>query len=345
MRSAIILVILASLTSIGLVAARPPVKDKDKDKVKMPEKARKATARGLAWLATKQNTDGSWSDSRYPHNPAITAYALLAFLSQGHLPNQGTYGKHIARGARYLISCGTKDGYLIGTRGGNMYSHAMATLALAELWGLTSDKEIKPVLKKAVDLIITSQGRQGGWRYSPRPSDADISVTVMQVMALRASKNAGITVKQEVIDRAIDYIWTCHDGRSGGFTYQSRNRAPGFARTAAGLCVLYLTGESETKDREKKQKLKDAVTYLKDHFDQQHHYWYGHYYASHAMHQVGGEEWKAWYGKMVDKFVPMQKEDGTWQSNQAGSPGIVFQTSIAIIGLSVPMHCLPIFQR
>ena len=71
----------------------------------MPDNARKATDRALAWLASKQNSDGSWSDSRYPHNPAITSFALLAFLSKGHLPGQGLYGNEIAKGARYLISC------------------------------------------------------------------------------------------------------------------------------------------------------------------------------------------------------------------------------------------------
>src|SRR4051794_10977242 len=73
---------------LALPVSAAPVPDKDKDEVKMPDAARKATARGLAWLAACQNSDGSWSDGRYPHNPAITSFALLAFLSQGHVPNQ-----------------------------------------------------------------------------------------------------------------------------------------------------------------------------------------------------------------------------------------------------------------
>src|SRR3954447_5266461 len=146
------------------------------DEVKMPDDARKATARALAWLASQQNSDGSWSEGRYPHNPAITSFALLAFLSQGHLPDQGPYGKEVARATRFLLSCARDDGYLIGTRGGNMYAHAMAALALAELWSVTQDKRIKPVLQKATDLVVSAQSPEGGWRYSPRPSGSDISV-------------------------------------------------------------------------------------------------------------------------------------------------------------------------
>ena len=334
-------VLLGVLIGTGPLRAAPPTAASgaaDKDEVKMPDSVRKATARGLAWLAACQNSDGSWSDGRYPHNPAITSFALLAFLSQGHVPNQGPYGKEIARGLRFLLSCAREDGYLIGTRGGNMYSHGMATLALAELWGVSNDKAIKPTLQKAVDLIVASQNKQGGWRYSPRPADADISVTIMQVMALRAAKNAGIHVKDEVIKKAIGYIKTCYDERSGGFSYQPRS-GPGFARTAAGVCVLQLTGEYKAKE------IPRSIKYLQDHFHDGEHYWYGHYYAAHAMHQVGGKEWKDWYARIVKEWLPKQKSDGSWNTGSEHDSGPVYQTSIAIIALSVPMNYLPIFQR
>ena len=47
---------------------------------------------------------------------------------------------------------------------------------------MTGDLEAKTALKKAVDLIVgcqcTRPGLEGGWRYQPQPTDADISVTV-----------------------------------------------------------------------------------------------------------------------------------------------------------------------
>lgn len=331
---------LATLTvvfALGLLVPSLRAQGK-KEEVKMPDSARKATARGLAWLASQQNSDGSWSEARYPHNPAITSFALLAFLSQGHLPNQGPYGKEIARGVRYLISCARDDGYLIGSRGGNMYSHGMATLVLGEVYGLTNDKQIRPVLKKAVELIHGAQNHEGGWRYSPRPRDADISVTIMQVMALRAAKNGGIHVKDETMKNAIAYIKSCYDEYTGAFCYQPGTRR-GFARTAAGVCVLQLTGEYKASEIPK------ALDYLKDNFEAREHYWYGHYYGSHAMHQIGGQEWKVWYAKMVDHFLPMQNSDGSWSTPDRNSPGPVYQTAIAVIALSVPMNYLPIFQR
>jgi squalene cyclase len=330
---------------IGFVFAATPAsaadkKDKtDPDEVKMNERARKATAKALEWLASRQNSDGSWSEGRYPHNTAVTAFALLAFLSQGHLPNQGLYGPEVAKGCRFLLASARSDGYLIGTRGGNMYCHAMATLALAELWGMTGDKDIKPVLTKAVNLIVGCQSYDGGWRYEPRPTGSDISVTIMQVMALRAAKNSGLHVKDETMRRAIAYIKRCYNRRSGGFSYQPGS-PPGFARTAAGVCVLQLTGEYKAAE------IPQAIAYMKQHFHDPYHFWYGHYYASHAMHQVGGKEWEEWYNRVCDLLLPMQGGDGGWTGARTRHEvGPVYTTSIAVIVLSVPMNYMPIFQR
>ena len=53
---------------------------------------------------------------------------------------------------------------------------AFMTLALTQVFGMTGDDEVKKVLKKAVDLIVKTQNYEGGWRYEPLPTGADISV-------------------------------------------------------------------------------------------------------------------------------------------------------------------------
>jgi squalene cyclase len=333
--------LVVSITAAALVlgvAARSPAAE-----VQMDEPAKKAVNRALEWLAAKQNKDdGSWSDAQYPRNTAITAFALLAFMSQGHLPNQGLYGPEVARGARFLMaSARESDGYLIGARGGNMYCHAMATLALSELLGMTGDDEIRKVVDRAVKLIVSSQSDQGGWRYNPGDNQADISVTIMQVMALRAAKNSGLHVPDKTLQDAIAYIHRCHDPKSGGYMYQPGSRGPGFARTAAGVCVLQLSGKYDA------QEIPKAVEYLKTNFNTRLHFWYGHYYAAHAMHQVGGKDWEEWYAKISNLLLSKQGPGGDWSTRELdhNSAGPVYQTSIAVIILSVPAHYLPIFQR
>jgi squalene cyclase len=116
--------------------------------VKIDEPTKKAINRALEWLAARQNSDGSYSDGGYSHGTAITSFAMLAFMSQGHLPGQGLYGPEVAKAARFLMASQRSDGYLVGVRGGKMYCHAMATLALAELSGQTGDDEIKAVVQE-----------------------------------------------------------------------------------------------------------------------------------------------------------------------------------------------------
>ena len=69
---------------------------------------------------------------------------------------------------------------------------------------MTGDAEVKKTLKKAIDLIVKTQNHEGGWRYEPAPTGADISVTIMQVMALRGAKDSGLHVPDETIRRAIE---------------------------------------------------------------------------------------------------------------------------------------------
>jgi hypothetical protein len=350
--------------------ARAQEKEKGKVKpVEMSEATKSATAKALNWLKGKQESNGSFSDGPYIHNTAITAYAMLAFMSQGHMPNQGLYGPEVAKAARFLVAAQRADGYLVGARGGNMYNHAMATLALAELYGQTNDDALREPVKKATALIVGSQNDDpryprdnGGWRYEPtKLGQADISVTIMQVMALRAAKTAGMHVPDSTKDKALAYIKRCYKPQSGGYTYMAGIGTPGFARTAAGLCVLFLSGEygdkegkfaaatdkaSVQKRKENQEIIDKSVGYLKANFNSPSHFYYGHYYASHAMHQVD-DEWEEWYGRLVQYFVTSnsQSTDGSWTTTNRREVGPVYQTSIAVIVLSVPAHYLPIFQR
>jgi Prenyltransferase and squalene oxidase repeat len=317
-----------------------PLSAQDKKKGQIDDDVKKSTAKALEWLATKQNSDGSWGDARYPNNTAITGFVLMAYMSQGHVPNQGKYGPEVAKGARFLIaSARESDGYLIGSRFGNMYCHGMASLALTQLFGMTGDEEIKKTLKRAIDLIVRSQSPDGGWRYEPYPSGSDISVTIMQVMALRGAKDSGLHVPDKTMKKALEYINECYDEYSGGYTYQPKNRQPGFARTAAGICVLKLVGEYD-------KKIDKSIEYLKKSMERpREHYWYGHYYACHAMYQLGGKDWEDYYTMIRKQFAETQQADGSWTKADGMSAGPVYQTAIAVLALSVPADYLPIFQR
>lgn len=60
------------------------------------------------------------------------------------------------------------------------------------MYGMDPDPELEKTLRKAVDLITKAQSPSGGWRYQPNPGDQDLSVTVMQIVALCVANNAEI---------------------------------------------------------------------------------------------------------------------------------------------------------
>lgn len=337
----------------------------EQERVRMDERTREAVNRALRWLARNQGPNGAWG------NNAITGFTLLAFMANGHLPNQGEYGPAVTKGVNYLLSCDRGNGFL-GNNVGNhaMYCHGMATLALSQVYGMTGDRQVKEVLKRAIELIVRTQNRgggrrndKGGWRYQPNDNcGSDISVTIMQVMALRGAKDSGLHVPNVVMEEALKYITRCHDTFSGGYRYQPGLGPPGYARTAAGVCVLQLAGEYDATDIDK------AVEYMEGNREtglggmrgDPGYYWYGHYYAAHALNQYSakGEKeakvWEKYYERMKTDLLRRQEKGrfendpdrGRWyDASREGTYGPAYQTSIAVLILSVPTHYLPIYQK
>lgn len=322
--------------AVNAVATLLPTAAGDRivDTAELSPEVENAIDRGLAYLASKQDDQGSWARE---NKCGVTSLALMAYMLKGHFPKKGIYGLHLERAVDFLIAQAKKsDGYI----GNSMYEHALATLALSEAWGMSDRDEIRDVLKRAVDIIINSQNREGGWRYTPEPKDADVSVTAMQLVALASAKEAGIFVPAEVMDKARAYVKRLQIPNSGGFGYQSAH-SPGFARSAAGVMSLMISG-----DRESRQALR-GLDYLQKQpdevFSKADYYSYGHYYAIQVMYQAGESHYAAWYPKIRDAQLKSQKKDGFWQN--PGDPDPAYGTSMAILMLGVPYRYLPIYQR
>src|SRR4029079_12783028 len=191
---------------------------------------------------------------------------------------------------------------------GPMYGHGFATLFLAEVYGMTGDESVKEKLQKAVKLIQKTQNREGGWRYQPVPYDADISVTICQVMALRAARDAGIKVEKATIDNAIKYVTACQNP-DGGFSYMAREGGgggSGFARSAAGGATLYYAGVFEGKDIERGLNYLKQFTPANAAGNGDGHYYYGQYYAVQAMFLAGGDYWASWYPAIRNQLITSQ---------------------------------------
>ncbi len=305
--------------------------------------AQAAIEKGLAYLASIQGQDGSYVLYQGASNPGITGLAGLAFLAGGSVPGRGKYGANLDKAVEYVLKNVRKDGFI--TAGNSrMYEHGFATLFLAETYGMTGNPTIKEKLGLAIRLIEGTQNAEGGWRYNPVPMDADISITICQIMALRAARNSGIQVSKRVIDNGVKYVKRCQNP-DGGFSYIAGSSGSGFARTAAGVCSLYYSGDYES------DAVKRGVEYLFANMKgaisggTEGHFHYGHYYAVQAMFQAGGKYWDGYYPAMRDQLVKTQKPDGSWPNAGFGGGGDAYANAMSCIILQVPYRYLPVLQR
>ncbi len=303
-----------------------------------------AIDRGLTYLAAAQHDDGSYASGGYRGNVAICGLAGLAFMAGGSTPNRGPYGENVTRCVQYILAHTQESGFITAPGAeshGPMYGHGFATLFLAECYGMSPSDEVREKLSRAIDLIVNTQNDQGGWRYQPLRLDADISVTICQVMALRAARNAGIEVPRETIDRCIDYVRRSQNP-DGGFMYMVSGGESGFARSAAGVVALHSAGVYEGDE------LGKGIDYLLRFIPGEgradaagSYYFYGHYYAVQAMWRQGGDAWQKWYPAIRDELVSRQRTDGAWMSPISPE----YATAMSCIILQVPNNYLPILQR
>jgi len=324
-----------------------PAQDADPEKTAarlITPEADRSIERGLAWLAGRQREDGSFGSGQYGSNVAITGLAGLAFMAGGSTPGRGPYGGQVSLCVDYLLANTQQSGFIMApgkASYGPMYGHGFATLFLAECYGMSKRPELREKVAAAVKLIVNTQNNDGGWRYYPQKLDADISVTICQVMALRAARNAGIHVPKQTIEHCIDYVKRSQND-DGGFRYMLPGGESNFSRTAAGVVALYSAGIYESPEITK------GLKYLDDFLPKpgvtrrdMGYYYYGHYYAVQAMWHAGGDRWSRWYPAVRDELIEKQQTDGSWQSQIC----LEYSTAMACLVLQMPDNLLPIFQR
>lgn len=331
--------------------------------------------RGMSWLASQQQEDGSWIcrighklfqgyEGEEGHHVGVTSLACLAFMAGGNLPGRGPYGRNVERGLQFVLSCVRDDGY-ITNEGSRMYEHAYSTIFLADVYGMTGREDVHEKLRRAVQLILSAQSREGGWRYSTQGNDADLSVTVSTVQGLRAARNAGVDVPLDAIERAMNYVHRCAmAGGRGGFTYQVQTTGTDaaddrvtFPLTACGVVSMFSAGEYETQMGRNGLAALEAMSMGGSRWDpynnpdpmSPNHYffYYGHFYASQAFYVAGGTFWQNYRPRIVRILEAAQRPDGSWDDSVQGQPGVgpTFATSMALLIAQMPVEWLPIFQR
>jgi hypothetical protein len=299
----------------------------------VPAQAELIYERGLQYLAKSQTENGSWNDG-VGSEPGVVGLAIASFLAHGEDPNFGPYAKNIQSGINYILSQqNDHNGYI----GNSMYNHAFATKALAESYGSLDDPRIAPALKKAVELILSSQkkNKENAWRYTPDSKDADTTVTGCQMVTLFAARNAGIAVPDEAIKKGLTYLAKCR-GKDGDYGYTSASGGKPTLTAIGSLC------HSLAKEKDSKG-YQASLAFLKKNMDYRDQYYpfYFEYYMSQALFHGDETVWKEWNMRNIRYLSTIQASDGSFPGNQ----GTSFNTAAALLSLALNYRFLPIYEK
>jgi hypothetical protein len=339
--------------------------------------------KGLAWLASQQQPDGSFPTM--PHGqPGVTSLCSMAFLAHGHLPGEGPYGESLSRALKYSLNCQKPSGLvaLVAPGGkelsravnhdiGNsaVYNHAISSLMLSEAYAMSGGSEaddlsqaIEQALKVTLIMQEYTKGRgvdKGGWRYLDIHNDgieSDLSVTGWQLMFLRSAKNAGFDVPDEPIAAAVSYVENCFSDEYGTFGYTARGRA--LSRGMAGAGILALAHAGKHNSRQATAAGEWLLQYSFADYNRElqfgrgieskDRYHYALFNCCQGMYQLGGRYWAEFFPATAQTLIDHQRPDGSWPADSRGSDtpfGNSYTTSLVLLSLGAPNQLLPIFQR
>ncbi len=303
----------------------------------------KSIQRGLNYLERTQIKEGrnrgAFAATGTASGVATASMSGLALMCGGHAPGFGKYGKAIDRAVQFVMDQVGETGYIRrkDLRNERMYGHGFAMLFLSQVYGMTRKPQIGEKLRLAVDLTCKTQNEEGGWRYEPVKRDADLSITVCQIMALRGAADAGIDVPDAVRAKCIDYVKKSQNS-DGKFRYVQRGNHTTTAMTAAGVTSLYSAGIYEGEAIENALK---RLMEAKPRVSSGGHFFYTQYYAVQAMWHAGGDYWNEWYPAIRDILLKDQSDDGSWRSSEAGN---AFGAAMACIILQMPLNYVPVFS-
>lgn len=303
----------------------------------------------LSWLARHQDPGGFWSSASFgdrcegdrcsgpgnePLDVSVTGLSLLAFMSAGNMVNRGDHKMTMRKGIKYLLSIQDEETGCFGEVNSHklfLYDHAIATLAMVEMYGLTKWPTAKEPAQKGVNFILASRNPTKAWRYTHPPNGSnDMSVSGWMAIALCSARDFGLKVDDAAFEGVRSFIDEMTDEVSGRTGYavrggpsdrspEARDRWPG-SKTEAITAVAMLCRMSMGEDPRQSEPIRRGAELLRatppvwseEEGTIDLHYWT---FGSYAMQQLGGEDWDAWRSKIADAVMKSQSTDGEDQGS------------------------------
>lgn len=327
-----------------------------------PNTVLSAVLKGLHFLETRQNPDGSWQES-----VGITGLAVLAFLNFGYDESYPVVRKAID----FILSHVHGDGSIYGDSSHITYETSIAIMALVA----TNNESYRKTIDDAVNWLLAAQWdenspcscsidnwRYGGWGYvtsgdRARPDESNTQFALLALKVAGLSSDHSVWRKAEVwllrcqnikmgisitIDGETHYIAPYGDRDDGGFTYQPDYSDSYGSMTAAGVWSLALVGVSLDDIR-----MTRAINWLAEHYDFTQNpgkgstYLYYYYFTIAKALELAGLETlggRDWYYDLATNLTFKQRADGSWVGSSAGWENIPeLSTAYALLAYMVKL--------
>ena len=353
----------------------------------IPAEYRPCVDKGLKWVSKNQSKDGHWEAFGGQYPLTMTGLSGMALLMQGSTLREGKYKDNIRRAVDWLMARSMPNGMIgnpniPGEAGRYMYGHGYALLFLSSVYGEEEEGErrrkLEDILMRAAKFTRDAQTQRestrfkdpktgkmqklGGWGYISAKEGNNFdegSVTITQVQALRAARDAGIVVPPDAIQEAVNYLQESTN-EQGGVIYSLAGGGGGEGRpalTSAAISCGFSAGDYNSPLVKKWLTFAKQVVQPVGDVRFAQHDEYTHYYFAQAIYKLGEDgyaklfpeskeaerlKWSTYRANTFPKLKASQTADGSWTGGQIGPP---FITAIHLAIMQLDNACLPIYQR
>ncbi|MCK6482154.1 MAG: hypothetical protein L6R43_19000, partial [Planctomycetes bacterium] len=171
-----------------------------------------------------------------------TALALLCFLGYGETNRTPRYGDVVRKALQWFRDHQDGTGAFEPAKGDRfLLNHARATLALAELYGLTQHPPAGGTAQRALDLLVSRRLKEGGWSASFEGKETDLETSAWAVVAIRAGASGGLATGADPFGSFGAWLDRGTNAETGRFGPE-----PPSARPGAGDTSVLIPEPSET---------------------------------------------------------------------------------------------------
>ena len=331
-----------------------------------------AAGKGLQWLVSVQGKDGGWGqdggnegDNRKDvglestgNDLANTSLVCLAILRSGTTMKEGPYRDALQKGVDFVlrnVEASKAEGLQVTERQGTQIQRKLgpfidtflSTMLLSEIDGRMADqagqKRVGASLGKCIAKIEKNQQKDGSWNQGG--GWAPIISTSIASRSLYNAQQKGNSVDVACLAKVEEYTKNNFDAEKKQFKAEQGAgvelyvAAQSLEQASRPAPAGVTTGATFTLSEAPRKELRDAATeklgaanFVAGFGSMGGEEFVSYLNISDSLIRAGGKPWAEWNGKIKERLLKLQNQDGTWAGHHCIT-GRVACTSSAVMTL------------